>query len=174
MPWHFFLTVSLVLHALPLLLLLSFEEIDSPPAWTGQGVIVEIVTGSSIKSDGIRGARKNAPLQNSPQGGNKIHDLFSDSAIGEPNPLLTEIRAKIERAKRYPALAKKLGVQGRALVQFRIGANGLPQEVRLQSSSGSPLLDEEALATIKRAAPFRPIADPTALEVAIRFELPTN
>lgn len=88
---------------------------------------------------------------------------------GGTNPVLAEIRARIERAKRYPLLLRQSGVQGVAHVGFRINAEGRPEAVSLKSSSGSSALDEEALATIRRAAPF-PLY-PDALNIGIRFEL---
>ncbi len=88
---------------------------------------------------------------------------------GGTNAVLAEIRARIERAKRYPLLLRKSGVQGVALVGFRIDAHGQPEAVSLKSSSGSPALDEEALATVLRAAPYPVYGDP--LTLGIRFEL---
>lgn len=88
---------------------------------------------------------------------------------GGTNAVLAEIRARIERAKRYPLLLRKSGVQGVALVGFRIDAQGQPEAVSLKSSSGSPALDEEALATVRRAAPYPVYEDP--LTLGIRFEL---
>jgi len=88
---------------------------------------------------------------------------------GGTNSILAEIRARIERAKHYPLLLRKSGVQGVSLVSFRINAQGQPEDIALKTSSGSSALDEEALSTIKRAAPY-PVYD-DALTIGIHFEL---
>ena len=88
---------------------------------------------------------------------------------GGTNAILAEIRARIERAKNYPLLLRQSGVQGVARVAFRINAQGQPENVSLKSTSGSPALDQEALATIKRAAPYPLYED--ALEIGIHFEI---
>ena len=83
--------------------------------------------------------------------------------------ILAMIRARIEQAKRYPTLLRQSGVQGVAQVNFHIDADGHPEDLSIKTSSGSPALDEEALATIRRAAPYPAYESP--LTIAIRFEL---
>ena len=43
----------------------------------------------------------------------------------------------------YPALSRRLGEQGRAVVRVLIGADGLPQKAELHSSSGFERLDPQ-------------------------------
>lgn len=83
--------------------------------------------------------------------------------------ILAEIRARIERAKRYPLMARRMNLEGVSHVRFAIDASGQPQGLALKSSSGSSVLDEEALSTIRRAAPFPAYGEP--LEIGIRFEI---
>jgi protein TonB len=50
------------------------------------------------------------------------------------------------------------------------------RDVRVVSSSGSKILDEEAVATVKRASPFHPVPkeiskSPIGMTVAIVFSL---
>lgn len=85
------------------------------------------------------------------------------------DPLLAEIRSRIEHAKNYPLLAKKMSLEGKALIQFQIDEAGNPQNIILKNSSSSKILDDEALATIQRAAPYPLYKDP--LEVWILFTL---
>ena len=82
---------------------------------------------------------------------------------------MAEISKKIERSKRYPLLARKSGIEGRSLVRFQIGDAGQAEGIGIKDSSGSLLLDGEAVETIRRAAPFPPYKDP--LEIWIRFDL---
>ncbi|HSA59300.1 MAG TPA: energy transducer TonB [bacterium] len=91
------------------------------------------------------------------------------SGAGGGSSILAEIRARIERAKRYPLMARRMNIEGVSRVRFAIDASGQPQGLALKSSSGSPVLDEEALSTIRRAAPF-PAYDED-LEIGIRFEI---
>jgi protein TonB len=67
-----------------------------------------------------------------------------------------QIVAAIERNKRYPAEAEARRDQGTPSVSFSIDRQGKLLSSRLASASGTPALDEEALATIKRAQPFPP------------------
>jgi TonB family protein len=83
---------------------------------------------------------------------------------------------QIDAAKRYPAMARKQQRQGVALVQFTMDRGGRVLDASLAKSSRAPMLDEEAVAAVKRASPF-PAApselagDPINLMVAVEFEL---
>ena len=50
----------------------------------------------------------------------------------------------------YPAMSRRLGEQGRAVVRVLIGADGLPQKAELHTSSGFDRLDRAALDTVMR------------------------
>jgi TonB family protein len=69
----------------------------------------------------------------------------------------TKIKQMINSQWEYPELALRYGLEGKLSVEFTIGANGQLERLRLVRSSGSQLLDEEALRAIKAAAPFPPI-----------------
>jgi protein TonB len=71
--------------------------------------------------------------------------------------LLAQIRRRIEAAKRYPEEARREGIQGNVYVRFRVGEDGQVDALEVARSSGSRLLDEASLATIRRAAPFPPV-----------------
>lgn len=68
-----------------------------------------------------------------------------------------KIKQLIELQWEYPELALRYGLQGRLALEFMIGGNGELEQLRLIRSSGSQVLDEEALRAIKAAAPFPPI-----------------
>jgi protein TonB len=70
-----------------------------------------------------------------------------------------KVVARLRRALRYPSQARSRRLNGTVLVQFVVGRSGDVGSVRLAASSGSPILDKAALATVQRAAPFPPIPE---------------
>jgi protein TonB len=82
----------------------------------------------------------------------------------------------LERNKRYPAQARAQHQQGIAQLTFSIDRHGRVLSTRLAASSGSPLLDQEALELARRAQPFPPPppempGEQITLNVPIRFNL---
>lgn len=88
---------------------------------------------------------------------------------GGTNRILAEIRAKIERAKDYPKLAKRMRLEGRPTVLFEINSDGSVKYVKVAGSSGEAILDEAAVETVKRAAPLPYYERP--IRLAIRYDL---
>jgi len=56
----------------------------------------------------------------------------------------------------YPLAARRLGVEGVVTLEVLVRPDGSPAEVRVQHSSGSPLLDESALDTVRTRWRFLP------------------
>ena len=79
------------------------------------------------------------------------------------------IRDSIERAKTYPVIARKRGIEGTVYISFRINAWGKPQELKILKSSGSNILDTATMDIVKRAAPFPYVDSP--VEVPVVFKL---
>lgn len=79
------------------------------------------------------------------------------------------IRAAIEKAKNYPPLAKKRGIEGTAATEFTINSRGYPENIRIVRSSGSDILDTAAKNTVLKASPF-PFVN-GGIEVPITFRL---
>jgi periplasmic protein TonB len=69
----------------------------------------------------------------------------------------TSIKRAIEVVWQYPELALRYGLQGRLLLEFSILGNGELESAKIVRSSGSNVLDDEALRAVKAAAPFGPI-----------------
>lgn len=67
------------------------------------------------------------------------------------------VKQRIEAMRRYPSWAKRQGVEGVSYIMFDLLPDGTARNVKIVRSSGSGILDEEALSTVKRASPFRPI-----------------
>ena len=86
------------------------------------------------------------------------------------------VKQRIEELRRYPSRAKRRGVEGETRIKFAISSNGLVQNIKIISASGSKRLDEEAVNTIRRASPFPPVPEeidrsPVWMEVSIVFTL---
>ena len=64
------------------------------------------------------------------------------------------IKDNIQKKMSYPRLARKMGWQGKVVVSFMVGKDGKVQNVHIIESSGFAALDKNAIATIKKAAPF--------------------
>ncbi len=67
-----------------------------------------------------------------------------------------EVLGRIAAQKRYPEAARERAPQGVAIIRFSIAASGQLAGASLSRSAGDPLLDAEALATVRRASPFPP------------------
>jgi protein TonB len=76
----------------------------------------------------------------------------------------------------YPLAARRLGVEGVVTLDVLVRPDGSPAEVRVRSSSGSPLLDDSAVETVRsrwRFVPARRGNVPVESRVSfpIRFKL---
>jgi len=70
---------------------------------------------------------------------------------------LTSLKQAIESEWIYPPMALRYGLQGKLRLEFTIFRNGRLEEIHLIRSSGSHLLDEEAVRAVRAAAPYRPL-----------------
>jgi len=70
---------------------------------------------------------------------------------------LIQIRQKIEQIWRYPPEALSRKTEGNAVIRFTINASGALAGYYVTSTSGSPVLDEGALAVVRAAAPYAPL-----------------
>jgi protein TonB len=86
-----------------------------------------------------------------------------------------EVMSRISAAKRYPTSSRARREEGTARVSFALHRDGSVQGETLVTSSGHDALDEEALATVRRAAPYPPVPDdvaaPLELQVDVAFTL---
>jgi len=75
-------------------------------------------------------------------------------AAGDTRAYARRLVGHVERHKRYPREAARQGIAGTARLAVTIDRQGRLAGARLAKSSGHALLDEEALATARRAAPY--------------------
>ena len=72
---------------------------------------------------------------------------------------LFSIRSKIEKNKKYPVIARKMGIEGITNVEFVIYRSGKLGTVKIFKSSGSQILDKAAVQAVKNAQPFSHIPE---------------
>ena len=183
-PLPIFLFFSISIHLLILFFLFLYSPFMDRPL-TGGGGHIEIVGLKPIKTSPSKSPNPQLTPPSTHQGqidsegkmGNvgKIESPssgdFMGSGSGEDgeNRLLAEIRAQIESVKRYPIRARKMKIEGTTSLQFQILTDGSVDGLTITESSGSTLLDNEALATIQRATPLPPY--PRPLKLSIQFDL---
>lgn len=81
------------------------------------------------------------------------------------------VAAHLARYKRFPASALNQGARGTAMVAFHIDGAGRVTSVRLMRGTGSPSLDEEAQAMVRRASPLPPPpSGRAALSLPVTFQ----
>jgi protein TonB len=116
-------------------------------------------------------------VPSAPPSAAEIAPLPAGPAIGRVEPVTSprtarwqlSLVAHIERFKRYPNQGG--GKFGVARLAFTIDRQGRLRDVRVVGGSGSPILDEEALATIQRAEPF-PAPPDSVSDDELSFVLP--
>jgi protein TonB len=70
------------------------------------------------------------------------------------DPILLKIMRRIEEAKRYPMAARRMGIEGKTVVRFKLKPGGQVEAVEVAESSGSDILDKASVETIRGAAPL--------------------
>jgi TonB family protein len=88
-------------------------------------------------------------------------------------PYAKIIRSRLLQNWNYPAGARENLIEGKLLVLFTLTKEGLLADFRILEPSGARILDEEALRTIRAAAPFPPFPASLGLaklHVKARFE----
>ena len=100
------------------------------------------------------------------------------TASGPRDPRARYIKAHYQYIKNdiqnkiiYPLIARKKGWQGTVLVSFVVSEDGMVKDVQIKESSGFSLLDQSAVNTIKKAAPFPPPPARAELIVPINYSL---
>jgi protein TonB len=92
--------------------------------------------------------------------------------VNKKSRFLAKIRAKINRAKSYPRIAQRRGMQGRVKVRFTILKNGNVGHI---SISGPKVFQNSAKAAVKKAFPINtrnaPLSLPTSVNLTLRYQL---
>jgi protein TonB len=67
---------------------------------------------------------------------------------------LSKVKSIVDKKKRYPEEAKRFGVAGKVSIKITVNNDGSIKDFSLIKSSGSRILDQEALALIKSIVKF--------------------
>ncbi|MEE2804365.1 MAG: TonB family protein [Pseudomonadota bacterium] len=117
---------------------------------------------SAVKVSALDNPAPSQTATNGPRDGNAERDFIPRPAAGNAKPI-------------YPLLARKRGVEGLVTLNVQIKQNGGVGQVILQHSSGSNLLDDEAIRAVQgwRFAPLTGSTSSTVVWtiVPVRFRL---
>lgn len=107
--------------------------------------------------------------------------LKTETAAPRPDPAVAaswqgQLLGRLEQFKRYPPAAQMKRQQGVVQLRFAMDRTGKVLSATIEKSAGSDLLDQEALALLRRAAPLPPpppevAGDPVELVVPVQFFL---
>lgn len=127
------------------------------------------------KAEGNLNQKSPAALSTAPMTGKPVaQDSKVMAHSGEPLLVAARYAGTPQQAD-YPALARRLGQQGRVVVEVWLDAKGEQEKRLVVESSGHALLDRAALAAVARNAflPYRQngMAHPSRLRVPIEFKL---
>lgn len=125
--------VTPVAEAVPAVTTDDFSVIEADTA-------VPLTTASQNKDNRIAGDDTSAAA---PSGGKMSGGGNARSGIASPG-----ILAKVDPV--YPAIARQTGQQGTVLLKIEILANGHPGRISIVRSTNYPLLDEAAVAAVRR------------------------
>lgn len=106
--------------------------------------------------------------QKSPEPATKTIAVMREHYIKENYAL---IQNSIQKMIHYPRMARKMGWEGKVVVCFEICKDGHIENMRIIESSGSKVLDKNALEAIKQAAPFSMPPAKAELTVPVIYRL---
>ncbi len=115
------------------------------------------------------------PPQTSSLGGPSSGSMESAMADGGArNDYLSRVYRHIEPYRSYPAAARAGGQHGRVVTRVTITRDGGLVDLRLDRSSGWPIIDDAEMAAIRRAMPLPPVpagmrGDPVVLVLPMNY-----
>ncbi len=107
-----------------------------------------------------KNSQENKKIQNGFSLENKNVKVISSLKIEEESlNFENAIKLKIQKARNYPEKARQEGIEGDILLSFEVLRKGELGNILIIKSSGFEILDNEAINTLKRAAPFPEIPE---------------
>lgn len=114
------------------------------------------------------------PTQATTSSTEKVSTFSSHQSDDLLSLYLAKVRHKIQESLRYPSMAKKMGLEGEAVVQFLIHTNGMvdTSSIKIAKSSGKAVLDRNAIDAVIEALPFEfPPREEIEIKVPVVFKL---
>jgi TonB family protein len=153
-----FILASLAGHALVIALTARIDMTGGPQP--GKVMTVELKTTMEVEppssSARSRQTTQAARTAKTPAGYREDNVALQNPG-GPYESYLLQIRRKIEGLWTYPVQALSKKQEGEAVIRFTIEAGGTLTGYYITTSSGSPILDEGALACVRAASPFAPL-----------------
>ena len=122
---------------------------QEPSGGRGQGAASGTAVGTGGKTTGEEGVTEEGG------GGFRLTPLNAPEI--QYISYFASIKRKIELVWQYPYEAAVAGIQGELTIDFTIARNGAVSSIELIRGSGSKILDDEAIRSLRVAAPFDPI-----------------
>jgi protein TonB len=149
------------------------EEVPEVPPTPNPEIPVEQLKEVKEETPRRQEAQPFVPMTTAPV---TVPDRVASIAQSQVPRWKSQISGLIERQKRYPPTAEARRVQGVVQVVFSLDRKGHVIESHIAASSGSSVLDEEAMAMLRRAQPFPPppaelTSEHFAFTVPVRFNL---
>ncbi len=142
----------------------------SAPAISAEAPVVERFVEHQPKSQEPVMAAPPIPVSVAPVPHSMRPDPAAVSAYGR------HVAGAVSMHQRYPRIAQLRQWQGTALLQVELAASGQLQSVRVISSSGHDVLDQQAIDMVRAATPLPPLPAPLAgqiltIDVPVVFRL---
>jgi protein TonB len=130
------------------------KEEKEPGSHEGGVAFLEVSLNPGPRKEGIAGGggEKQARVLGG-EGGNS-GSKPTGSSLSAVDPVLLQIMRRIEEAKRYPEAARRMGIEGKTVVRFKLKPGGQVEAVEVAESSGSDILDKASVETVREAAPL--------------------
>ena len=122
---------------------------EEPSGGRGQGAAAGNAVGTGGEATGKEGVTE--------EGGGGFRMTPLNAPEVQYISYFASIKRKIELVWQYPYEAAVAGIQGELTIDFVIARSGAVNSIELVRSSGSKILDDEAIRSIRMAAPFDPI-----------------
>jgi periplasmic protein TonB len=122
---------------------------EEPSGGRGQGATNGTAVGTGGKATGKEGVTEEGG------GGFRLTPLNAPEI--QFISYFASIKRKIELVWQYPYEAATAGIQGELTLDLVIARSGKVDSIEMVRSSGSKILDDEAMRAIRKAAPFDPI-----------------
>ena len=154
-----FILASLTGHALVIALTARIDMRNRPR--TEKVMNVELKMSKDVKptASTVRKRAETPPVRAAASRVDREDSVALQNPGGPYEPYILQVRRKIESRWAYPPQALSERQEGDTVIRFTIDAGGALSDYYVTSSSGSPRLDEGALAVVRDASPFAAIPE---------------